>query len=645
MSEASSTTSSASPAGAETRRFEAEVSRLLEIVTHSLYSNRDIFLRELVANAADACEKRRYLAVADASLAPAEGFAITLAAQPKGGQLVIADNGIGMTRDELIANLGTIAASGTQRFLQALKDKAAQGKEAAGKDAAGGKPELTQIGQFGVGFYSAFMVASEVTVETRRAGSAEGWAWRSTGGESYSLEPLDPAPPEPGTRVTLTLKPDAKEYLDKTRLEQLVKSWCDHLSVPIRLEGGETLNRASALWTRPRSEVTAEQYEAFYRDVAQAFDKPWRTLHYRAEGAIEYTALLFVPAERPFALFHPDRRADLRLHVKRVFISADVKELLPSWLRFLKGVIDSEDLPLNVSRELLQANPLLAKIRAGVIKRVLADLRKAADEDAEGYGRFWENFGAVLKEGLYEDPANREALLGLARFRSSAVEGWTTLKDYVARMKEGQAAIYTAAGESPARLAKSPQLEGFRARGLEVLYLTDPVDEFWVPGVAAFEGKPFRSVTRGQADLAAFPLPADKAPPPAGEIGGLVALLRLTLGEAVKEVRSSERLAESAVCLVAGEGDLDLNLERLMKAHGQVEKASARVLELNPRHALIQGLARRLKEQGGGPELEDAAWLLLDQARLAEGEAPADPAAFAQRLQRVLQRGLGPAAT
>jgi len=632
---AMSETQTAAPAQPETRRFEAEVSRLLEIVTHSLYSNRDIFLRELVANAADACEKRRYLAVADAGLAPAEGFAVTLSVQPKGGLLTIADNGVGMTRDELIANLGTIAASGTQRFLQALKEQA--------KD--GAKADLTQIGQFGVGFYSAFMVASEVTVETRRAGSAEGWAWRSTGGESYELEPLDPAPPEPGTRVILTLKPDAREYLDKARLEQLVKGWCDHLSVPIRLEGGETLNRASALWTRPKGEITREQYEAFYRDVAQAFDKPWRTLHFKAEGAFEYTALLFVPAERPFALFHPDRRADLRLHVKRVFISADCKELLPSWLRFLKGVIDSEDLPLNVSRELLQSNPLLAKIRAGVVKRVLADLAKAADEDAAGYGRFWENFGAVLKEGLYEDPVNREALLGLARFRSSAPhgegEGWTTLKDYVARMKEGQAAIYTAAGESAERLARSPQLEGFRARGLEVLFLTDPVDEFWVPGVAAFAGKPFRSVTRGQADLAAFPLPADKAPPPAGEIGGLVALLKLTLGGAVKDVRGSERLAESAVCLVAAEGDLDLNLERLMKAHGQVEQASARVLELNPRHALIQGLAKRLAEKGGGPELEDAAWLLLDQARLTEGETPADPAAFAARLQRVMERGLG----
>ncbi len=617
-------------AGPETRRFEAEVSRLLEIVTHSLYSNRDIFLRELVANAADACEKRRYLAVADAALAPPEGFAVTLSLLPKGRQLVIADNGVGMSREELIANLGTIAASGTQRFLQALKDQA--------KD--GGKPDLTQIGQFGVGFYSAFMVADEVTVETRRAGSEEGWSWRSKGGESYELEPLDPAPPEAGTRVILTLKADAADYLDKDRLERLVKSWCDHLSVPIRLEGGATLNQASALWTRPKAEITAEQYEHFYRDVAQAFDKPWRTLHFKAEGAIEYTALLFIPSERPFALFHPDRRADLRLHVKRVFISAEVKELLPSWLRFLKGVIDSEDLPLNVSRELLQANPLLAKIRAGLVKRVVADLQKAAKDDAEGYATFWENFGAVVKEGLYEDAANREALLGLARFRSSQVEGWTSLKDYIGRMKPGQAAIYTAAGESAERLARSPQLEGFRARGLEVLYLTDPVDEFWVPSVVKFEDKPFRSVTRGASDLEAFPLPDDKAPPPAGEIGGLVALLKLTLGQAVKDVRSSERLADSAVCLVAGEGDLDLHMERLLKAHGQVEQASARVLELNPRHALVQALAKRLKDKGGGPELEDAAWLLLDQARLVEGEPPADPAAFAARLQRVMERGL-----
>ncbi len=634
----SDATQTAAPAGAETRRFEAEVSRLLDIVTHSLYSNRDIFLRELVANAADACEKRRYLAVADATLAPPDGYGVTLSILPQSGQLVIADNGVGMSREELIANLGTIAASGTQRFLQVLKDKAKAGAKAGAKE--GAKPDLAQIGQFGVGFYSAFMVASEVTVETRRAGDAEGWTWRSNGGETYALEALEPAPPEAGTRVILTLKDDAKEYLDKERVERLVKSWCDHLSVPIRLADGATLNQASALWTRPKSEITAEQYEHFYRDVAQAFDKPWRTLHFKAEGAIEYTALLFIPAERPFALFHPDRRADLRLHVKRVFISADVKELLPSWLRFLKGVIDSEDLPLNVSRELLQANPLLAKIRAGLVKRVLADLQKAAKDDAEGYGKFWDNFGAVVKEGLYEDSANRAALLGLARFRSSAVEGWTTLQDYVHRMKEGQTAIYTAAGESAERLAKSPQLEGFRARGLEVLYLTDPVDEFWTPAVASFADKPFRSATRGHDDLANFPLPDDQALPPAGEIGGLVALLKLTLGQAVKDVRSSERLADSAVCLVAGEGDMDLHMERLLKAHGQVEQASLRVLEVNPRHALIKALAQRLSDKGGGAELEDAAWLLLDQARLVEGEAPADPAAFAERLQRVLERGL-----
>jgi len=619
---------------AESHAFAADVSRLLEIVTHSLYSNRDIFLRELVANAADAVEKRRYLALSDPALLPAEGFGVTLTPDAAAGTLTVADNGIGMTRQELIDNLGTIAASGTGRFLEQLK----------ARPTAERSGEPTQIGQFGVGFYSAFMVAAEVAVETRAAGSAEGgWRWRSQGSGGYSLEPLA-AEMAPGTRVVLTLKADAREYLEGERLERLVKTWCDHIAVPIRLADGQegaALNHASALWTRPKAEVTPELAEAFYRDVAHAFDKPWRTLHVKAEGQLEWSALLFVPTERPVALFHPDRRSDVRLYVKRVFITDDCKDLLPAWLRFLKGVIDSEDLPLNVSRELLQHNPLLAKIRAAVTKRVLADLTKAAGEDAEGYRHFWEAFGAVLKEGLYEDPASREALLPLVRLRSSAAEGWTTLADYLGRMKPGQEAIYTLAGESLERVRQSPQLEGFRARGLEVLYLTDPVDEFWISAVGQFQGKPFRSVTRGQADLAKFQPAAAATGEVPENLEGLLAFVRLTLGAAVKDVRASERLAESAACLVAGEGDLDLNIERLLKAHGQVASASTRVLELNPRHAVVQSLAAGLKARGGGEALEDACWLLLEEARLLEGEPPHDPAGFARRLGRIMVQALG----
>ncbi|HKY94873.1 MAG TPA: molecular chaperone HtpG, partial [Kiloniellales bacterium] len=597
----------------ETRRFDADVARLISIVTHSLYSNRDIFLRELIANAADACEKRRYLAQADQRLLPEEGFGIEVAIDAKAGQLAVADNGVGMSHQELIDNLGTIAASGTVRFLEQV---------------AAGQAAPTQIGQFGVGFYSAFMVADRVTVETRRAGGEEpGWRWQSTGGEDYEIEPL-PRPMAPGTRVVLHLKRDAREYLEPSRLESLVKQWCDHIALPIRLaegrkEPGEPLNRASALWSRPKSEITDEQAAAFYHDIAHAFDKPWRWLHVKAEGAIEWTALLFIPSERPFALFHPDRKADLRLYVKRVFITDGCKELLPAWLRFVKGVVDSEDLPLNVSRELLQANPLLAKIRAGVVKRVLADLGKAAEEDKEGFETFWDAFGPVLKEGLYEDAGSREALLGLVRLRSTKADGWTTLADYVARMQPGQEAIYTATGENLERLKQSPHLEGFRARGLEVLLLTDPVDEFWLPAVAEYQGKAFRSVTKGQADLERFASESKggeaKSAEDAPDLGRLLAFLKLTLAKAVKDVRSSTRLADSPVCLVAAEGDLDLNLERLLHAHGQIEKQSPRILEVNPRHKVIHALSQRL-QQGQGEAVEDVAWLLFEEARLVEGE-------------------------
>jgi len=612
----------------ETRRFDADVARLIGIVTHSLYSNRDIFLRELIANAADACEKRRYLAQADQRLLPGEGFGVTLETDARAGTLSVADNGVGMGQQELIDNLGTIAASGTARFVEQLA--AGQGGEQAAP---------TQIGQFGVGFYSAFMVADSVTVETRRCDEpGPGWRWRSTGGEDYAVEPLE-EPIAAGTRVVLHLKGDAKEYLEAVRLERLVKQWCDHIALPIRLGESEPLNRASALWSRPKSEITDEQAAAFYRDIAHAFDKPWRWLHVRAEGQIEWAALLFIPSERPFALFHPDRKADLRLYVKRVFITDACKELLPAWLRFVKGVVDSEDLPLNVSRELLQANPLLAKIRAGVVKRVLADLAKAAAEDKAGYQTFWEAFGPVLKEGLYEDAGSREALLGLLRLRSTRAEGWTTLADYLGRMQPGQEAIYTATGESLERLKQSPHLEGFRARELEVLLLTDPVDEFWLPAVAEYQGKAFRSVTKGQADLDRFasqtPDKVDEAP----ELATLLAFLKLTLSSAVKDVRSSNRLADSPVCLVAAEGDLDLNLERLLHAHGQVEKQSQRILEVNPRHPVVHALSQRLK-QGQGKEVEDVAWLLFEEARLVEGEGLHDAAGFTRRLAAVMQRAL-----
>jgi molecular chaperone HtpG len=458
-----------------------------------------------------------------------------------------------------------------------------------------------------------------------------------------------------GTSVTLSLKGDEGQFLDESTIDHIVKTYSDHIALPVILDPipaekkdgeeapqAETLNSASALWMRPRAEIGELQYKEFYRHVAHSLDDPWATFHWRAEGKIEYAALLFVPSTRPMDLFHPDRKHCVKLYVRRVFITDSCEEVIPPYLRFLRGVVDSEDLPLNISREMLQHNPMLAKIRSGITKRVLGDLQKKAESDPKDFLAFWDSFGAVLKEGLYEEPAQREAILKLARFRTTDAAGTTSLADYVTRMRPGQDAIYYISGDEVEALARSPHLEGFAARGVEVLLLTDPVDEFWVPVVGSFDGKALKSVTRGAADLAKIAAPEGKpdepeAPPPPG-VDSLVALFRLTLSEAVKDVRASQRLTDSAVCLVADEGDMDIHLERLLKQHRQLDAGAKRVLEINPRHPLILGLARRIGEKGGSDGIAEAAWLLLDQARIVEGDPLPDAPAFSRRLAEVMRR-------
>ena len=617
-------------ADAERHGFQAEVSRLLEIVAHSLYSDKAIFLRELVSNASDACDRLRYLCLTRPELAAADArFRVTLGIDRAARRLTVADNGIGMNRDDLVENLGTVARSGTAAFLRQLSGEAAK--------------DMALIGQFGVGFYSAFMVAERVEVLSRKAGEAQGWRWASDGAGEFTVAPAELA--DRGTRVILTLRKGEEEFLDSERLRHIVAKYSDHIALPIVLAADdkeETLNTASALWTRPKSEIAADQYKEFYHHVAHAFDDPWMRVHFRAEGKIEYTALLFVPSARPLDLFHPDRKNCLRLYVRRVFITDACAELLPGYLRFLRGVIDSEDLPLNISRETLQHNPVLAKIRAGLTKRVLAALRKKAEAAPDDYAAFWANFGAVLKEGLYEDAERRDELLALARFRSTAGDKPVALADYVGRMKPGQERIYYLAGDDVETAARSPQLEGFAARGVEVLLLTDPVDEFWVAAVGAYQGKPFASVTRGGADLdkIAAPTTEAEATPPAAGLDALIALFRLTLKDAVKDVRASQRLTDSAVCLVADEGDMDMHLERMLKQHRQLDAACKRVLEINPTHPLVAGLAKRVGQAGTADEVAEAAWLLLDQARIVGGEKLPDPAAFSRRLSALMRRAL-----
>lgn len=614
----------------ETFSFQTEVGQLLDIVAGSLYSNREIFLRELVSNASDACDKLRYEALTAPELAAnAEQFAIVLDADKKAKTLSISDNGIGMNHADLLETLGTIARSGTGAFLDSLKE--------------GSKGDLGLIGQFGVGFYSAFMVANKVEVITRKAGEDQSWLWTSDGKGQFTIEPADRN--ECGTTVILHLKKDAKEFLEEVRVKHIVRTYSDHIGFPVLL-GSETLNSASAIWTRPPKEVTEEQHTEFYHHSSHAFDTPWLVLHNRVEGAVNHTSLLYVPSMAPFDLYDAERKSHVKLYVNRVFISENTKGLIPSYLRFLRGVVDSEDLSLNVSREMLQSDPKLAKIKKALTRKVLSELKKKADKAPDEYAAFWGNFGAVLKEGLIEDPDLQSKLLAICRFSSTGSESLTSLSGYVERCKEGQDSVYYITGEDSKKLEQSPQLEGFKAKGVEVLLLSDNVDEFWLQHVAEFEGKNFKSVTRGTTELDKIEddqtKDDDNGSSDESDLDDLIAVMKVELGDAVKDVRPSKRLTNSPVCLVADEGDMDANLERLLKRHGQMVDGTTRILELNPTHSILQKLAQRAKgaQAASDPLLQDAAHLLLDQAKIADGEAPSDPAEFVRRLSAVFDKAL-----
>lgn len=623
----------------ESRAFEADVSRLLHLMVHSVYSDKDVFLRELISNAADACERLRYDAIANPALLGDDAKPrITIAIDADKRELTVEDNGIGMNHDELVDALGTIARSGTKAFMERLE--AAKASEKTGESA-------TLIGQFGVGFYSAFMVADRVDVVSHRAGTSEAWQWSSDGKGTYTVAPVDAATaPARGTRVVLHLMEDAKSYTERYNIERIVRANSGHVPVPISIiekPGAEPAEVAdgAALWTRQRTEIKPEEYTDFYRSVAGQFDEPALTVHFRAEGRHEFTTLAFVPSARPFDLFDPGRKSRMKLYVKRVFITGDA-EILPHYLRFVRGIVDSADLPLSLSREMIQTSPILAAIKKSVTSRVLSDLEKLADSDAEAYGKIWDQFGPVLKEGIYEDHERRDALLKLARFRTTAQPSETrrSLKDYVAGLKTNQTAIYYIAGENQAQIEASPHLEGFRARGVEVLLLSDIVDNLWVTYNPSFDGKPFRSVTQGAADLAAIPLldNTTEAKPEAGEaVTTFIAFVKLTLGDAVSDVRVSDRLTDSAVCLVAPEGGPDRSLEKLLAGSGRAISAAKPVLEINARHELVTALAAL---DGDSAFKEDAAHLLYDEARVLDGDRPADAKAFSVRLARLISRGV-----
>ena len=623
---------------AETLSFQTEVGKILKIVANSLYSDRQIFLRELISNASDACDRLRYLAITEPALTAEDAeFRVELSIDKKAKTITVSDNGIGMNRESLIDDLGTIARSGSSAFLDALN--------------AEKNDSVALIGQFGVGFYSCFMIADKVEVASRRAGEKQAWKWSSNGEGEFTIEETERE--GRGTSIVMKLKKDAAEFLEPSRLRHIVSTYSDHISLPIMMEidgNKETLNQASALWTRQKKDIKQDQYTEFYRHISHAFDEPAMNIHWRAEGRLQYTGLLFIPSTRPMDIFAPERKHGVKLYVKRVFITDECEGLCPAWLRFVKGLIDSEDLPLNVSREMLQNNPALTRIKSALVKRVLSELKKLADKKPDEYSKFWENFGAVLKEGIYEDADNRSAVLKLARFHTTHEDTLTSLDDYISRMKEGQEAIYYISGEDVGALAKSPQLEGFRSRGIEVLLMTDPVDEFWLPAIGDYEEKPLRSATRSGTDLDGIGSDKengtdsdDSKKKTSGDTPGLdalVAMVKLELGDNVKDVRLSNRLTDSPVCLSADEGDIDIRLEQLLRQHNQLNEQVSRVLEVNGKHPLITALAGLTGTDGAGSKVSDAAWLLLDQARILEGEPLPDPTAFIRRMADIMTKGV-----
>jgi len=623
----------------EKMEFQTEVKQLLHLMIHALYSNKEIFLRELVSNASDALDKARFESLTNAGILGSDtAFGIRLQADKEAGVLRISDNGVGMNRDEIIRNIGTIANSGTKKFLEGLTGDQ--------------KKDANLIGQFGVGFYAAFMVADKVTLTTRRLGEEAAWRWESTGDGSFTLGEVDAAEHAGrGTVIELHLKADEKEFLDDWRLRGIVKKYSEYIAHPIALvtttedkEDTEILNDKAPVWRRPKNEVTPEQHTEFYRHITHGQDEPLAWSHNRVEGTLEFTTLLYVPGKAPYDLYQPERPHGLSLYVKRVFIMNDCKELLPSWLRFMRGVVDSEDLPLNVSREILQKNAVVNKIRESATTKTLNLLETMAKDEPGKYKAFWKEFGGVLKEGFHMNWEHLDELKRLLRFESgrTAAGEFTSLQDYVVNMKEGQKDIYYLTAESRRAAEGSPHLEVFRKKGVEVLYLVDPIDEWVVQALTEFDGKKLVHAAKGALDLGDLTAEEKKREEEAkGTYQAFTVDFAAKLPDVLKEVRVTSRLSESPACLVADEHDLGANLERILKMSNQAVPESKRILEINPDHALIAGLKARFDADPADPALADWYGVLVDQALLAEGSAPRDPAGYVAKVNGLLKNVLG----
>ncbi len=607
------------------QKFKTEVSKLLDIVINSLYSEKYIFLRELISNASDACDKLRYYALMNPGIAKDNGaFKITITPNAEENTLTVSDNGIGMNKDDLINHLGTIAKSGTADFVLNAKDN-------------GSVVDL--IGKFGVGFYSAFMVADKVEVTTKRAGEEQAYKWVSDGVDGFEITESERN--HVGTDIKLFLKDDAKDYVDTIYLRHIIRTYSDHISYPIVLDlgkaGEETVNTGSALWTQNKAEITDEQYNEFYHHISRNFDTPWLRLHFKAEGSIEYTGLLYIPSEAPYDLFQPDRQQSLKLYVNRVFISDKVDDLMPAYLRFVKGIIDSADLPLNISREMLQQNALIAKIKAGTVARILKELKKRS-ENYDDYMKFWKTFGIAFKEGIYEDVVNRAEVAELSRFYSTHdKERLTSLDEYISRVIEGQTTIYYITGDDVPTLRNNPQLEAFKAKGVEVLLLTDPIDEFWVQTLTNFKGYPIKHISQADMDLK---MERDTPRADEGSLKKLTDFMSELFKNEVGKVVATEKLTKSPVSLTVENGQMSIHLERLMRNHQQQTAfASTRILEVNPYHPLIIRLADSMFDPQQKQRIEEICRLLLDQAKIAEGEAISDSSFFSEKLSEYIMQG------
>jgi len=622
------------------KAFEADTGRVLNIVINSLYSEKEIFLRELISNGSDAIDKRRFLALTDTNMGVDNSqYKISITLDKKNKSLLIADNGIGMSEDDLMQSLGTIARSGTSDFLADLEKKTVDNKES----------EISLIGQFGVGFYSVFMIADSVTVVSRKAGSSDCYKWTSDGVSGYEIETISGA--EVGTSITLNVKSAAKEFLDETRLSFITKKYSDHISYPIEFSDGpgkekKSLNSASALWTRDKKDITTEQYSEFFRHIGAGYGEPFLTIHSKAEGTVSYTNLLFIPDRRPFDLFTAERNSKLKLYANRVFITDNCEDILPKWLRFVYGVIDTPDLYLNVSREMLQHNPALKRISKSLVKRVISELKKIKEKNGEKYNLFWKEFGQAFKEGIYEDTDNKKNILALSKFYTSKSEEPMFIAEYLERMHKNQDEIFYISADTLDRAKTSPHLEGLKAKDIEVLFLVDPIDTFWLQMVPEFEDKKFLSITKGSIDLSKYDSDAkgkkkdkkDKKSEGKVDLSKLIEKIKSDLGENVSDVRLSNKLVDSPSCLVADEVGMDVQMERIMKMHDKDFSGAPRILELNEGHELLIKLSKL--EEKDSELIKDASFMLLDQAKIMEGQMPSDLASFTKRLTQFMSGSL-----